>query len=87
MNALLEKLTQIEWLMRIGQKDALDINECAKFLGLSASHVRHLACTHQIPYYKRLGRLYFSKKEIDEWRLSERIPTDEEMKTIAQNFY
>ena len=87
MEEVIAKLTKIENLMRISQKDALDINECAIYLGISTSHLRHLACTHQIPHYKRLGRLYFSKKEMDDWRLSDRIPTDEEIAEIAKQLY
>lgn len=85
--AILDKLSKIEWLMRISQKDALDINECALYLGVSSSHLRHMACKRQIPHYKRVGKLFFSKREIDDWRLAERVPTNEEIEQIAQSLY
>lgn len=85
--ALFDKLCAIEWQLRISQKDALNTEECAQFLGISQDHLRHLANNRDIPHYKCGGKLYFSKKEIDDWRLSERIPTNNEMKEIARTLY
>ena len=85
--AILSKLTNIECLIRISNKDALDINECALFLGITTGHLRHLCADKTIPHYKRGGKLFFSKQEIDNWKLAERIPTNEELGVIAQTLY
>lgn len=85
--AILSKLTNIETLMRISQKNALDINECALYLGITVGHLRHLCADRIIPHYKRGLKLYFDKTEIDSWKLSERIPTNEEIERIAQSLY
>lgn len=87
MNAVIRKLIEIEQMIRISSKNVLDTAECALYLGISASRLRHLASAKEIPYYKRAGKLYFSKSEIDDWKLSERVPTNEEIKLIANNLY
>lgn len=84
---LYNKLCEIELQLRISQKDALNINECAQFLQCSTDRLRHLASAREIPYYKRQGKLYFSKSEIDNWRLTDRIPTNDELSEIAKNIY
>ena len=85
--AILRKLTEIEMNLRMMQKDSMNVKECAYYMGVTQSHLRHLTSDRKIPFYKKLGRLFFSKKEIDEWRLSDRIPTNEEMLEIARNLY
>ena len=87
MKEILERLTKIEMLMRISSKSALDINECAAYLGLSASYLRHLASGHAIPHYKKNGRLFFHKKEMDEWILLNRVPSNMEISEIANKYY
>ena len=82
---LFEKLSEIAWLLNISQRDALDIKDCARFLNLSTDHLRSLACRNEIPHYKCQGKLYFSKREVDNWRLQRKIHTNSEMKEIAHN--
>lgn len=86
ITAVIRKLDEIFQMIRISSKDVLDTGECALYLGISPSRLRHLASDKEIPYYKRGGKLYFSKSEIDSWKLSERVPTNEEVQQIANNF-
>lgn len=86
-NALMRKLVQIEQIIRINGKDLLSTAECAFYLGVTACHVRHMASNRKIPYYKRNGKLYFSKAELDEWIKAERIPTDFELKQVVNKLY
>jgi len=81
-----EKLANIERLLIINGKDALNVSECAIFLGITPSRVRHLASERDIPHYKRGGKMYFSKQELQDWMLAERIPTNKEIEAIAMNF-
>lgn len=84
---IMRKLVEIEQIIRINGKDVLDTNECALYLNITPCHLRHLAMNKDIPYYKKAGKLYFSKSELDEWRLAERIPTNEEVRQIANKLY
>ena len=86
-NALMRKLVQIEQMIRINGKDLLSTAECAFYLGVTACHVRHMASDRKIPYYKRNGKLYFSKSELEQWIKTERIPADFELKQIVNKLY
>jgi len=46
-----------------------------------------MASDRKIPYYKRNGKLYFSKSELEMWIKTERIPADFELKQIVNKLY
>lgn len=49
-------------------KDTLDVFEVADYLNLSVSNIRKKTSSGVIPHRKPSGKkLYFIKKEIDEW--------------------
>lgn len=81
-----ERLANIERLLIINGKDALNVEETAFLLGVTPGRIRHLASDREIPHYKRGGKLYFSKHELFSWMLDERIPTNKEIEAIAMNF-
>jgi excisionase family DNA binding protein len=51
------------------QRDLCDLAEACKYLGFSKSHIYKLSSKYKIPYRKFGKRLFFSKKELDEWIL------------------
>lgn len=78
-----ERLERMERLLVIGTKNVLNTAEAALMLGVSESRVRHLCCERRLPYYKQCGKTYYRKQEIEDWMLAERIPTDNEISSIA----
>lgn len=78
-----ERLERIERLMIIGSKSVLDTDEVALLLGISASRVRHLTASRDIPHYKQGTKVFFSKPEIEQWQLAHRIPTNDEIRSRA----
>jgi excisionase family DNA binding protein len=52
------------------EKEFLNVPEAIKFLGISESKLYKLTSKCKIPFRKK-GRLYFSRKELVEWVLSE----------------
>ena len=75
-----ERLARIERLILIQSKEALTVSEVALMLGLSESRVRHLTSEKELPNYKNT---YFKKSEIEKWMLSERVPTNSEIRSQA----
>lgn len=66
------------------QKEVLTSEETAKYLGLSKSCLYKLTMRRAIPHYKPNGKLcYFRRKELDEWLISNRVATDEELEARA----
>lgn len=68
-------------------KDVLTSEEVVKYLGISKSYLYKLTMMRQIPHYKPLGKfVYFSKKELDKWILTNRISTEDEINQKAQEY-
>lgn len=76
-----ERLERIERLLIIGYKDVLNTSEVALLLGISESRVRHLTCERNIPHYKQGNKTYFKKKEIEQWQMQERRPSNSEIES------
>ena len=71
----------------ICQKEVLTVDECAKYLGLSKSYVYKLTMRQQIPHFKPLGKcVFFSRLELEQWLLSNRVATVDEISDKAQAY-
>ncbi|MDX2306302.1 MAG: helix-turn-helix domain-containing protein [Microscillaceae bacterium] len=83
---VLEKLKNIEQLI-IHQKRILNIDDLAILTGWSKSHIYKLTSTNRIPHYKPGGKtIYFDREEVEEFILSHRVNTVEEIKAKANAF-
>ena len=68
--AILNKLTRIESLLKGEITKPLTLDEASKYLDISKSYIYKLTCKNQIPHYKPRGkRLYFLKSELTDWVL------------------
>ena len=69
------------------QKEILSVDEAAAFLGMKKSYLYKLTMARKLPHYKPMGKMvYFRKTELEQWLLSNRCATDEELNREAQNF-
>jgi len=79
MQSIEERLTNLE---RINQeaKTILTLEEVAKYTNYSKSYIYKLTSRREIPCYKPNGKqLYFKRTEIDEWLLTNRNKTNQEI--------
>lgn len=53
--------------------------EGCKYVGISHSHGYKLTSQKLIPHFKRGKKIYFDRALLDQWLLSNRVPTIEEM--------
>ena len=78
-----ERLANIERKLDIQAQEAkniLTLEEVAEYTHLSKSYVYKLTSKGDIPYYKPNGKqLYFKRTEIDEWLLTNRNKTNQEI--------
>jgi len=65
------------------QKPILCLNEAAHFTGFSKSHIYKLSSKGGIPCYKRGKHLLFKREELEQWMLSNRKATVEEIEAEA----
>ena len=65
---IMQKLNAIQHLIEATQPKPLTLEETAKFLDVSKSHLYRLVCYKKIPHYKPEGkRLYFDQAELVAW--------------------
>lgn len=85
MEEIINELKQLKELTLLGAKTALNMNDVCLLTGLSKSHVYKLVWKKKIPYYKSDGGklTYFNKQEIENWLLTHRVSTDEELEQAA----
>ena len=86
----MEKLNSIEMMLmeqNMLKKEVLSFNEAAIYLEVSHSHLYKMTSTGVIPSYKPNGKkLYFNRKELDSWLLSNRQSSQEEIEQQAANY-
>lgn len=67
---LKEQLNRIEDKLT-AQKNVLNLDEAASFLGISKSHLYKLTSTGGVPCYSPGGKkLYFNRSELERWALN-----------------
>lgn len=65
-------------------KEALTFKEVLLYTGFSKGYLYRLTAEKRIPYYKPNGKnLFFDRNELNQWLLSNRYYTDEELDEIA----
>lgn len=69
------------------EKTILNLNELAEYTGISKSYLYKLTHFGKIPFSKPLGKLiFFEKKEIDNWLLSNKNVTSSETELKASTY-
>lgn len=89
-STILEKLDSIEKMLQeqnMLKKEVLSFIEAAIYLEVSHSHLYKMTSTGIVPFYKPNGKkLYFNRKELDNWLLSNRRSSQEEIEQQAANY-
>lgn len=83
---ILERLDRIERLALIGAKSILSLDEAILYTGFSKSFLYRMTSTRMIPHFKRNGKLYFKKSELEEWILDKKIATKWEIDSAASTY-
>ena len=87
---IFQKLENIEKMLTeqiILKKDVLNFNEAAQYLEVSHSHLYKLTSSGRIPSYKPNGKkLYFNRAELDQWLLSNKQVSNDEIDQQAADY-
>lgn len=68
-------------------KEVLTSDEAAAYMGISKSYLYKLTMKKQIPHYKPMGKIcYFNRVELEQWLQTNRVATEAELNTRAQNY-
>ncbi len=66
--------------------EILNIDQAAKFVGLKKSTVYEKTSYQEIPHYKRGGKLYFLRSELEAWIKAGKVKTNYELQIEAANY-
>lgn len=66
--------------------DILNIREAASFLKLKIATLYEKTSLKVIPHFKKGNKLYFKRKELEEWIKSGKVKTKPELEGQAVNF-
>jgi excisionase family DNA binding protein len=76
-----EQLEEIRKYTLLSAKNALTIDEASLLTGLSVNTLYKMTSDKRIPHYKPSNKLlYFKKSELENWMLTNRMITTEEVK-------
>lgn len=80
-----ERLKQLERKVFLVNKDIFDLKEVSVYTGYKESYIYKLTSSKEIPCYSPSGhKLFFYKKDIDEWLLSNKSKEKNKEKTFTE---
>ena len=81
-----ERFDRIETSTLLGAKEVLTIEEAALLTGYKVKGLYELTSTKRIPHYKKNGRLYFRKSELEGWMTQHKVLTEQEINSKADTY-
>ncbi len=79
LDSIEQRIISIESSGRTTDQDEIfTVSEVADFLSLAKQTIYQLVSRKEIPSFKRFGRRYFSRKEVESWLMSSRRISEEE---------
>jgi excisionase family DNA binding protein len=89
-HVIIEKLDNIEKMLseqNLLKKEVLNFSEACQYLDISESHLYKLTSRKQVPHFCPQGKkLYFNRKELDQWLQTNRKNTTEEVEREATDY-
>lgn len=84
---ILEKLNNIEKYSLLAAKSVLTFDDVIALTGLSKSFLYKCTMRSEIPHYKPNGKkIYFDRKEVEDWMKQNRIATKQEIDLQANAY-
>lgn len=81
-----ERFDRIEVAARLGSKEVLNIEEAALLTGYKVKGLYTLTSEKRIPHYKKNGKLYFRKSELEAWMTENKVLTEKEIHSKAVTY-
>ncbi len=88
LNLVLRKIEDL--FQKSGQSEdyskPLNFEEALEYLGCSKSYLYKQTSTNRIPHSKKSKRIYFDKKTLSKWLLSDKVKTLSEIQKEASSY-
>ena len=82
---LSEQMNRIETML-FSTKRVLNIQETSKFTNLTERTIYKKTSLGEIPHYKQAGKLFFDRLELEEWLLSNRGFSKDDISRAAATY-
>ncbi len=66
------------------EKELLTVADVSQMLDIASGTIYNMTSTQQIPFFKRGGRIYFDREEINEWIRNDRRKTVKQLQVEAE---
>ena len=72
--------------LALASKELLSLDEAATYLHVASTTLADYARRGEVASYKRLGRVWFRRSELDEWVYTGRSASTEEIDRLADKY-
>lgn len=79
-----QRFDQLQTATLLAAKNVIDVEEAAMLTGYTVKGIYTLTSEKRIPHYKKNGKLYFKKDELEAWMTESRVLTVGEIRSKAQ---
>jgi excisionase family DNA binding protein len=89
MEDILKRLNDLEKILKenlLQRKDVFTVDEAAVYMNLSKPTLYKLTSEKKISYHKPYGKVYFKRSDCDNFMLSNRQPSNQELADNTVHF-
>lgn len=80
------RFNQLQTATLLAAKNVIDVEEAAMLTGYTVKGIYTLTSEKRIPHYKKNGKLYFRKDEVEAWMTENKVLTLQEIESRAQTY-
>lgn len=81
-----ERFDRLQTATLLAAKNVIAVEEAAMLTGYTVKGIYTLTSEKRIPHYKKNGKLYFKKDELEAWMTENRVMTQREIDSKAQTY-
>lgn len=86
ISKIYNSLEELKALIVVQNAEFIDLDEAAKYLRLKKSYLYNLVYRKEVPFYKPNGKkIYFNKLELNNWIISSKVKTINEVEEEIKN--
>lgn len=81
-----QRFNRLQAATLLAAKNVIDVEEAAMLTGYTVKGIYTLTSEKRIPHYKKNGKLYFKKDELEAWMTENKVLTQREINSKAQTY-
>lgn len=81
-----QRFSELQTATLLAGKNVIGVEEAAMLTGYTIKGIYTLTSEKRIPHYKKNGKLYFKKDELEAWMTENKVLTQREINIKAQTY-